>query len=458
MLAAIILTSAAVAATLAVFRAASTPEQQAQVAATETVSVAATSSSDGQLATRSPQPGFGGALPSAEESQADGSSEQDGGTPSVDSERSTTPPIPTPASVLPGNGVVTVAARSGDTLLAIAAKFNLEVSSLVWSNDISDPAASLGEGTVVRVPHEDGVIHEVTARDTVEAIAEMYEVEPKDITGYAPNGIESSGDLQVGEVLLVPGGVVSDRGRLDEYTVREGDSLTEIASYYGLQPQTLVWANELPDPSLIYAGQVLVIPPGDGALVYAAEGDTVEGIAEQFNVDADDLYDYGFNALGGDAVLQIGQPIMVPGDFLPPLPSESPLGAVPAGQDVEGPSTGTFIWPAEGWVSQEYHSGHLGIDIANEAWTPVNAIDGGVVIFADWSDYGLGYTVGIDHGNGFQTWYGHFAAQPYVEVGQIIWQGGYLGPMGSTGRSTGPHLHLVVIQDGVYVDPLDFLE
>jgi len=156
--------------------------------------------------------------------------------------------------------------------------------------------------------------------------------------------------------------------------------------------------------------------------------------------------------------LQIGQELMIPGDFLPPLPEVSPIGAVVAGDDVEGPSTGTFIWPTDGWVSQEFHTGHVGVDIANEAWTPVNAMDGGVVIFAGWSDYGLGYTVGIDHGNGFQSWYGHFAGQPYVEVGQIIWQGGYLGPMGSTGKSTGPHLHLVVLKDGVYLNPLEFLQ
>jgi murein DD-endopeptidase MepM/ murein hydrolase activator NlpD len=258
--------------------------------------------------------------------------------------------------------------------------------------------------------------------------------------------------------VLVPGGRVADRGSLDEYEVQPGDTVFDIAGYYGLEPQTLVWANELPDATLIYTGQILLIPPGDGALINVVEGDTVEAIADRFGVDPADIYDYEFNGLGDDAVLQVNQHLMVPGDFLPPLPEESPIGAVPAGEDVEGPSTGTFIWPTDGWVSQEFHTGHLGVDIANEAWTPVNAMDGGVVIFAGWSDYGLGYAVGIDHGNGFQTWYGHFAAQPYVEVGQVIWQGGYLGPMGSTGRSTGPHLHLVVLKDGVYLDPLEFLQ
>ncbi|MEZ4572096.1 MAG: LysM peptidoglycan-binding domain-containing protein [Thermomicrobiales bacterium] len=361
-------------------------------------------------------------------------------------------------SVLPGTGVVTVSARATDTLVSIADKFDVSVSSLLWSNDVGDPTASLGEGTLIRVPREDGVIHEVEADDTLESIAGQYGVEAEAITAYEPNEIERDSDLNAGDLVLVPGGTVADRGTLDDYVVGEGDTVTKIASYYGLQPQTIVWANELPDPSLIHNGQTLVIPPGDGALITVSEGDTVEAIADRFGIDPDEIYAYEFNDLGGDAVLQVGQQILVPGDFLPPLPEDSSLDTYDAGENVDGPATGTFIWPTEGWTSQEFHTGHLGVDIANEAWTPVNAMDGGVVIFAGWSDYGLGYTVGIDHGNGFQTWYGHFAAQPYVEVGQIIWQGGYLGPMGSTGRSTGPHLHLVVLEDGIYVNPLDYLQ
>ncbi len=465
----LVLVGAATAASWTVFNRASSPADQAALNPTATSAVA-TATSDGVASdddVRRSQPGFGGALPSAEEDDPD-ATETTETTPSVaetpsatatdaDSETSSTP-IPTAVSVLPGSGVVTVSARADDTLVTIAEKFDVEVASLLWSNDVDDPTARLGEGTLIRVPREDGVIHGVAEGDTLDDIAALYGVDVEAITGYGPNDVEKDGDLSAGELVLVPGGAVIDRGTLDEYVVAEGDTLTAIAGYFGLQPQTLVWANELPDPSLIHAGQTLLVPPGDGALVNVVEGDTVEAIADRFGIEASAIYDFGYNDLGGDAVLQVNQYLMVPGDFLPPLPAESPLDSAPAGEDVEGPATGTFIWPAEGWVSQEFHTGHLGVDIANEAWTPVNAMDGGVVIFAGWSDYGLGYTVGIDHGNGYQTWYGHFAAQPYVEVGQIIWQGGYLGPMGSTGRSSGPHLHLVVLEDGIYMNPLNYLQ
>ncbi len=439
---------------LTVFNRADAPEEQAAAPATATTSLSTpTTAAPAATDIRHSQPGFGGALPSSEDTpSATPIDPSASATESVPSTR-----IPTSVSVLPGSGVVTVSARAEDTLVSIAEKFDISVSSLLWSNGMVDPTGPLGEGTVVRVPREDGVIHEVRESDTLESIAALYGVEVDAITGYGPNGVASVRDLTVGELVLVPGGRVADRGTLDEYEVLDGETLTDIAGYFGLQPQTLVWANELPDPSLIYPGQLLLIPPGDGALLYVVEGDTVEAIADRFGVDPADIYDYGFNGLGGDAVLRAGQQLLVPGDFLPALPETSPLGAAQAGEDVEGPATGTFIWPTDGWVSQEFHTGHLGVDIANDAWTPVNAMDGGVVIFAGWSDYGLGYAVGIDHGNGFQTWYGHLAAQPYVEVGQIIWQGGYLGPMGSTGRSTGPHLHLVMLKDGVYVNPLEFL-
>ena len=451
----IVIVGGAILAGLTVFNDAESPVDEAALAPTATEALVTATPEDGEdPATRQPQPGFGGALPGRDDTP-----EPTPAAPSATSTPSETPrQIPTAVSILPGSGVVTVSARAEDTLVSIAEKFDVAVSSLLWSNDFGDPTTPLGDGTVVRVPREDGVIHEVGDGDTIELLAALYAVEAKDIVGYAPNDIESDRDLTPGDLILVPGGRVADRGRIDEYSVQSGDTLFSIANYYGLQPQTLVWANELPDPSLIHVSQVLVVPPGDGALIHVVEGDTIDAIADRFGVDPADIHEYGFNGLSEDSALQVGQALMVPGDFLPPLPENSPIGAVQAGDDVEGPSTGTFIWPTDGRVSQEFHTGHLAVDIANEAWTPVNAMDGGIVIFAGWSDYGLGYTVGIDHGNGFQTWYGHFAGQPYVEVGQIIWQGGYLGPMGSTGKSTGPHLHLVLLKDGVYLNPLEFLQ
>jgi murein DD-endopeptidase MepM/ murein hydrolase activator NlpD len=122
--------------------------------------------------------------------------------------------------------------------------------------------------------------------------------------------------------------------------------------------------------------------------------------------------------------------------------------------------TGTFMYPVEGYVfTQAYGcSGlwlepydanlgcpfHNGIDLAAPAYTPIMAADGGTVIASGWCDCGLGFYVEIDHGNGFATIYGHMAEQPYVAVGHTVNQGDVIGPIGSTGISTGPHVHFIV--------------
>lgn len=135
--------------------------------------------------------------------------------------------------------------------------------------------------------------------------------------------------------------------------------------------------------------------------------------------------------------------------------------------------TGTFIYPLESYVfTQEYGctgysfepynanlacNFHNGIDLAAPSYTPLLASDGGTVIAAGWCDCGLGFYVEIDHGNGFATVYGHMAEQPYVSVGEEVNQGDVIGPIGSTGLSTGPHVHFMLKVNGVTVDPLGYL-
>ena len=155
------------------------------------------------------------------------------------------------------------------------------------------------------------------------------------------------------------------------------------------------------------------------------------------------------------------------------LATGAPTGQAPAAVDVAGlgVATGHFIWPTTGVITQYYGPTavvaeppfhgyahfHQGVDIANHPDTPIVAADGGTVIFSGWSSVGLGNCVAIDHGNGFITWYGHLAELPAVTVGQRVAQGQYLGPLGSTGDSSGPHTHFAMLRDGVLVDPLAFL-
>lgn len=100
---------------------------------------------------------------------------------------------------------------------------------------------------------------------------------------------------------------------------------------------------------------------------------------------------------------------------------------------------------------------HDGVDLAATSGTPLVAVDAGTVVASGWCDCGLGFYVELDHGDGLHTVYGHMASQPYVSVGQQVAQGETLGPVGSTGLSTGPHVHFMVRQDGVTQDPKNYL-
>ena len=153
------------------------------------------------------------------------------------------------------------------------------------------------------------------------------------------------------------------------------------------------------------------------------------------------------------------------------LTAASVAQSQPAAAPAQHPASGRFIWPTSGTITQYYgptslwlepaYLGyahfHQGLDIANGMYTPIVAAASGTVAFAGWTNVGYGYAVQIDHGNGLVTWYGHMAQMPAVHSGQWVEQGQYLGPMGSTGASTGAHLHFGVLKNGVWDNPLNYL-
>ena len=96
---------------------------------------------------------------------------------------------------------------------------------------------------------------------------------------------------------------------------------------------------------------------------------------------------------------------------------------------------------------------HDAADMAAPMYSPLYAADGGTVEYAGWCDCGLGYYVKINHGNGFTSTYGHMADQPIVQTGQAVSKGQEIGMVGSTGTSTGPHVHFMVELNGIPVDP-----
>jgi murein DD-endopeptidase MepM/ murein hydrolase activator NlpD len=120
--------------------------------------------------------------------------------------------------------------------------------------------------------------------------------------------------------------------------------------------------------------------------------------------------------------------------------------------------SGKFIWPSvyQALSGGSFREGHPGIDLSTPAGTPVYAADAGLVIFAGWTGVGYGNTVVIDHGNGYRTLYGHLS-QVSTYCGAKVQAGKLIGLSGSTGNSTGPHLHFEVRVPGGYLDPLKVL-
>ncbi|MCS6906521.1 MAG: peptidoglycan DD-metalloendopeptidase family protein [Anaerolineales bacterium] len=253
-----------------------------------------------------------------------------------------------------------------------------------------------------------------------------------------------------------------------KYKVKRGDSIFGIANQFGLKPETVLWANYdtlQDDPHSIRPDQVLYIPPIDGVYYKWKEGDTLEGIAEKFQVSVEDILNWPGNDIDlTNPTIQAGQYVMVPGgkrefvQWIIPTVARGRSGtARVGGTSCSGGPIGStaFIWPTgQHWLSgNDYWSGHLGIDIAAAEGAPVWAADAGTVTMAQggWN-YGYGNVIMIDHGNGYVTLYAHLS-QINVVVCQGVSAGQLIGLAGNTGNSFGSHLHFEVRLNGGFVNP-----
>lgn len=253
------------------------------------------------------------------------------------------------------------------------------------------------------------------------------------------------------------------RGDLIEYTVEEGDTISTIAEKFGVSEETIKWQNELNSKGTIKVGQTLEILPVTGIMHKVKKGETVHSIAKKYDTSAQAIVDWPFNSFTNDETfeLAIGQNLVVPDGV---MPSASGTTTAPSRIRQITPNAGTvvasgqFVWPTNGSLTQGFAWYHKGIDIANRASPNVLAADSGTVVVAGWPDgYGYGNRVIIDHGNGYKTLYAHLSSI-YVVSGQTVARGAAVGRMGTTGRSTGIHLHFEVIKNGVHISPYSVLQ
>lgn len=252
------------------------------------------------------------------------------------------------------------------------------------------------------------------------------------------------------------------RGEIIEYRVQRGDTVGTIAQKFGVSADTINWQNNLAVKASIKEGQTLLILPITGVAHNVKKGDTVYSIAKKYDVDPQTIVNYPFNSFTNDETfaLAIGQVVIVPDGIKPAevflVPSVRIKQTTPDAGTIAG--LGVFVWPASGMITQRFVWYHKGLDIANHAAPDVLAADSGRVLIAGWPDSsGYGNRVILDHGNGYKTLYGHMQ-KIYVLPGQGVTRGSAIGKMGSTGRSTGTHLHFEVILNGVYLNPLGVLQ
>lgn len=251
--------------------------------------------------------------------------------------------------------------------------------------------------------------------------------------------------------LVGPAGVSDGTGGdvssdISIYTVRKGDTISQIAEMFGVSVDTIRWSNDIKVGQKLAEGEVLVIPPVSGLIHTVTKGQTVNSIAKLYKIDASEIT--GFNDIPEDGKLEIGDELIVPDGKI--IEKANPAKTTPntktksttktyAGKDLGG----YFTNPVPQYVkkTQGLH-GHNGIDLAAPKGTPIVSAADGIVTLARSSGYngGYGLMIIIKHPNGTETLYGHLS-KLNTHTGAQVSKGQVIGYMGSTGRSTGSHLH-----------------
>ena len=347
---------------------------------------------------------------------------------------------------------------SGVWLMAVSLVFY--AAYLAWKTRFQPAVAIQAAPQATTQAEEQGrastsVLTPVSLAVTLPSFNEMASIE----------GVSRKGNLHT---------IIPARGREDiiSYTVGTGDSVFSIAKSFNIKPESLLWANyiQLKDnPDMLTPGMKLNIPPTDGVLYAWKEGDSLENVAAEFEVTPSDILNWIGNQLDlTDPAILPGDQIMIPGgkrEFVQWVIPTIPRGNAGVNKSALGPGacsggysgaygSGSFVWPAPNHFlsGNDYWSGHLGIDLAGATGDPVFASDSGVIVFSGWANGGYGITIMIDHGNGYATLYAHLSATN-ASCGQSVGQGQTIGYIGSTGNSTGSHLHFEIRYAGGFVNP-----
>ncbi len=385
--------------------------------------------------------------------------------------------IPRPSAA--GGQIYTV--RAGDTLSAIARRYGVSVSDLAAANGLSNPDAIFAGqritipvlgGSAPQVSRED-MVYTLQRGDSLYRLSLIYGVPVDDL--LAANDLASPNAVYPGLQIRIPatgGAAVADASPPHAtasriYVVRPGDTLSRIAVQFGVTVDGLVAANGITRPDRIYAGQAIVVPeagaparpaPARTATSHLVRpGETLSQIALRYGVTVHSLA--VANNLLNPSRIYAGMVLSIPAAQAGANSVRyASVGAgLCADAEVTRSGTGYFIRPTHGYViSQNYSASHAGIDLAVGIGTSVFAADGGTVVYAGWNPVGYGNLVVLDHGNGWRTYYAHLS-KVEVSCGEWVARGTVIGAVGSTGNSTGPHLHFELLRFGVAVNPTGYI-
>ncbi len=314
-----------------------------------------------------------------------------------------------------------------------------------------------------------------------------YDFEPYESTMVADAGLPGTIAYQPGadEPGTLAGSIRRNRTKTEFYTVADGDTISTIAAGFGVNVPTVLWANNLSSRSTIRPGQSLKIPAVSGVLHIVKKNDTLAAIAKRYGGSVEQIQEA--NRMAPDTVLALGEEIVVPGGTPPVI--ASPVAVRPRGnvrpdvplsrirnkvydvyQEVTGSNdtrdkpadlveaepTTKLLWPTvHKTINQYFGWRHTGLDIHGRYTDAIYASQDGVVEKAGWNSGGYGLQILVNHGGNVKTRYAH-ASKLFVKAGDEVKRGEVIAMVGTTGRSTGPHLHFEVIVSGKVKNPLAY--
>ncbi len=286
---------------------------------------------------------------------------------------------------------------------------------------------------------------------------------------------------------------VAPRTQTEQYTVQSGDTVATIARRFGVNVGTVIWANNLSRSAAIKPGEILRIPVASGVFHTVKRGETLSQVAKKYGVEVTAIT----QANTGLQTLSLGQEIFIPGGtplttavapVSQPTATRTPASSIvradiplakiknkavdiyqelrvseqdsrakPEDKEETVKKTTRLLWPTDLRVINQYYGwSHTGIDIDGDYANAIYASEAGVVNQAGWNNGGYGLQIVIDHENGFRTRYAH-ASKLFVKAGDTVKRGQVIAMVGTTGRSTGTHLHFEVYVNGKRTNPLSYI-